>query len=80
MSTLSVNAIQTLSGGKHARVVMSSAGSQVGGSITITCGWSSANGGTGHRPYIYINPVQGRNDGRRRGPSYSKFTIFEVLI
>jgi len=49
------------------------------GSNTITTGWSVASGGGGDGPYQYINPVQGRNDGRRRGPAFSKFTIFEVL-
>ena len=49
------------------------------GSITITYGWSAADGGAGNKPYNFINPVQGRNDSRRRGPSYSKITVFEVL-
>jgi hypothetical protein len=49
-----------------------------GTQIPITVGWSSADS-TANFPYTYINPIQGRNDARRRGPASSNFLIFEVV-
>lgn len=70
MSTLNVNAIQTLSGGKHARVVMSSAGPQVGGSITwhtnfngSTQNLGNVSGGTDSRIFVAMFGLYYQHNG-----------------
>ena len=51
-----------------------------GTAIPVSIGFNVHHGEGGNYPYTYINPIQGRNDARRRGPASSNILIFEVAI
>lgn len=47
------------------------------GSLTITAGWSTQDGGSGNRPFDVLNPDQGDGDARFRKQT-SRITVWEV--
>lgn len=49
------------------------------GSHAVTAGWSTQDGGTGNRPFVYFNGIDGRADGRRVQQE-SVIHVWEVLL